>query len=65
MAKAGHTWQFVGTHVGQPPEPVVAAVCSVCGEVRAARALLKQAYERVDLTGECPEGRERFKATIA
>jgi len=65
MAKAGHMWQFVGTHAGQPAVPVVAAVCSACGEARAARALLKQAYERVDLTGECPQGRERFKATIA
>ena len=65
MAKAGHMWQFVGTHTGQPAVPVVAAVCSVCGEVRAARALLKQGYERIDLSGECPEGRERFKASIA
>jgi hypothetical protein len=65
MAKAGHTWQFVGTHVGQPAVSVVAAVCSACGEARAARALLRQGYERVDLTGECPEGRERFKVTSA
>jgi hypothetical protein len=64
MAKAGHMWQFVGTHVGQPAVALVAAVCSVCGEVRAVRALTRPAYERVDLTGECPEGRERFKATI-
>jgi hypothetical protein len=63
MAKAGHTWQFVGTHVSRPAEPVVAAVCTTCGEARAARALLGPNYERLDLTGECPEGRERFKAT--
>ena len=64
MARAGHTWQFVGTHIGQPAVPLVAAVCSTCGEARAARALPKEAYERVDLTGECPEGRGRFNATI-
>ena len=60
MAK--HSWHFVGTHIGGGSDvPLVAAVCSVCGEVRAARALLAthKGYERIDLTGECADAPSR------
>jgi hypothetical protein len=52
-APKSHDWAVAATSSGDPPAPVVIAVCRHCGLVRSESALPGR-ETKIDVSGECP-----------